>query len=122
MPTLKALARKPAFTLGVVGMFALGIAASTAIFSIFNGLFLASLPYPAADRLVFLSEIAPGRNLRQIGASFLDLENWRSSTQAFDHVAGFHDAGGYNLSGAEGPVRVHGALVTSDMGATLGIK
>jgi len=56
MPTIRALARRPGFSLGVIAMFAIGIAASTAIFSIFNGLFLCSLPFPAADRLVHLSE------------------------------------------------------------------
>ena len=45
---------KPAFSLMVIGMLALGIAGNAAIFSIFNGLFLRPVPFPDPDRLVDL--------------------------------------------------------------------
>jgi putative ABC transport system permease protein len=122
MPTLRALARRPGFSLGVIAMFAIGIAASTAIFSIFNGLFLSALPYPAADRLVHLSEAVPSRNIKQIGISFLRVEEWRTRTNAFEHVAGYFDGVGFNLSGGGKSIRVHGSSVTFDMAATLGIR
>jgi predicted permease len=48
----RSLARAPGFTLAVVLTLALGIGASTAVFSVVDGVLLSPLPYPDADRLV----------------------------------------------------------------------
>ena len=49
---VRSLSRTPAFTLSVVLTLALGIGASTAVFSVVDGVLLGPLPYPDADRLV----------------------------------------------------------------------
>ena len=55
---LRSLPRKPRFSPAVIAMFALGIAANTAIFSIFDGLFLGSLPLHQPNQLLYLNEAA----------------------------------------------------------------
>src|SRR6266446_9115979 len=118
---LRALARKPAFSLSVVAMFALGIAVNTAIFSIFNGLFLSSLPFPKPERLVYLDETAPRWNLDLVSISNADFYDWRAQNRSFEGMAVFNGPS-FNLSGQGEAARVEGARVTYEMAAVLGIK
>jgi putative ABC transport system permease protein len=53
---VRTLARRPGFTLVAAGTLALGIGATTAIFSVANAVLIRSLPYPAADELVVMWE------------------------------------------------------------------
>src|SRR5262245_8512073 len=65
---VRALFKKPGFTLVVISTLALGIGANTAIFSLFNGLILKPPPYREPDRLVNL-RVSPQRGMRyQAGA------------------------------------------------------
>ena len=119
---LRVLARRPGFSLAVVAIFALGIAANVAIFSVFNGLFLSSLPYPEPQRLLFLNEAAPKWNLpKEVGIAYPDFVQWRAQNRSFESMAAFSSASA-NLSGFGAAVRVDAAQVTYDLAATLGIK
>jgi predicted permease len=57
---LRALRRAPGFTIAVVITLGLGLGATTAIFSIVNGVLLRPLPFPHEDRLITLCEQYPG--------------------------------------------------------------
>jgi predicted permease len=118
---IRALARKPGFSLAVIAMFALGIAANTAIFSIFDGLFLSSLPYPQANRLLYLNEAAPKWNLKLTGVRYADFVAWRQQNQTFENMAVFQ-GGQQTLSGFSEPQRVKCANVTAGLAATFGIQ
>jgi putative ABC transport system permease protein len=117
---IRMLYRNRAFT----GMAALslivGIAASTAAFSIFDGLFLNSLPYPDADRLVYLQERAPSWPTPDLGVSYVDLYNWRKLSSSFVDMAGFLEAGA-DLTGLGATARANIAYVTYNLPHTLGI-
>jgi putative ABC transport system permease protein len=118
----RVLTRRPGFSLAVVAIFALGIAANVAIFSVFNGLFLSALPYPEPNRLLYLNESAPQWNLpKDVGIAYPDFVAWRAQNRSFKSMAVFTSSSA-NLSGFGPAVRVDGAQVSYDLGATLGIK
>ncbi len=111
----------PGFSLLVIGMLALGIGGNTAIFSIFNGLFLRPLPFAEPDRLVDLDETAPKWNLEYVGISNPDFHAWRADNRAFDRMS-FYTTGSFNLSGHGVAQRVRRARVTHDMLSVLRLK
>ena len=88
---------KPAFSLTVIGMLALGIAGNAAIFSIFNALFLRPLPFPEFQQLIDLDETAPRWNVHYVGVSIPDFYAWRRNNTTFDGMA-FFGQDSFNLS------------------------
>jgi putative ABC transport system permease protein len=105
----------------VVGMLALGIAGNAAIFSIFNALFLRSLPFSESNRLIELDETAPKWNLKYVGVSNPDYYAWHKGNSTFDGMA-FFTSVSYNLSDGGSAQRVAGAQVTRDMLGVLRLK
>ena len=118
---LRNLRLKPAFSLMVIGMLALGIAGNAAIFSIFNGLFLRPLPFPESDRLIDLDETAPKWNLHYVGVSNSDFYLWRKNNSTFDGMA-FFDTNSFNLVDRGTAQRIRGAKVTFDLLDVLRLK
>ena len=112
---------KPAFSLMVIGTLALGIAGNAAIFSIFNGLFLRSLPFPESERLIDLDETAPQWDLHYAGVSNPDFYVWRQNNSTFDGMA-FFDTSSLNLAARGNAQRILGAQVTYNLLDVLGLK
>lgn len=79
------LARSPAFTAVAVLTLALGIGATTAIFSVINAVLLRSLPYEEADRLVFLTEWS--EQVPQMSFSIANFKDVRDQNGVFESVA-----------------------------------
>jgi predicted permease len=102
-------------------MLGLGIAANTAIFSLFNGLFLRPLPFPESERLVNFDERAPRWELDYTGNNYTDFHPWREENSTFEGMAVWGGAA-YNLSLEGVAERVEGAVVTHDMAEVLGIQ
>ena len=114
--TLRTLAKKPAFTIVAVLTLALGIGANTAIFSVINAVLLKPLPYPQADRLVFLSEASeqiPGMSIAM--ANFND---WRAQNTVFESMVAFQNNDAV-LSGRGEPERLRLRRVTAGFSPTL---
>ena len=102
-----------------VATLALGIGASTAIFSLVNPLLIHPFTYPRADRLVLVQE-QPARGIPSLGMiSYPAFRDWSTST-VFSGVAAF-DIGFFFLTGVEEPEQVAGALVTTNLFRTLGV-
>jgi putative ABC transport system permease protein len=106
------------FTATVALTLALGIGASTAVFSAMDRLLLRNLPYPEPDRLVALHETQAGKGFRPV--SLANLLDWRAQSTAFDGVAGFRlRSFGLHEAGAPLSVVMVG-MVTSDLFRLLG--
>ncbi len=77
--------RAPAFTFAILATLALGIGASTAIFSMVNGILLRPLPLDDPDHLVYVNETNPEGAL--ISVSWLNYLDWRARQRSFDELA-----------------------------------
>jgi putative ABC transport system permease protein len=115
---VRQLAKTPGFTIVAVLTLALGIGATSAIFSVVNGVLLQPLPYPDPDGLVRVYEVVPQHGRFSVApANFLD---WRKQTSVFEHMAAY-TPGTATLAGSEGPERVLNAAVSWNMFELLGV-
>src|SRR5258708_28509721 len=81
------LLRAPGFTVAAVTTLALGMGATTAIFSVMEAVILRPLPYAEPDRLVALDHAAPGAKLPNAqGAPFL-YYTYKEDGKSFESVA-----------------------------------
>lgn len=83
---LSGLSRRPAFTLVTVLTLAIGIGATTAIFSVVYSVLIRPLPYPNADELVRIRFSAPGINLDDLQASSNMYLTYRQESRAFASI------------------------------------
>jgi putative ABC transport system permease protein len=82
---LRSFLKRPAFAAIVVLTVAIGIGATTAIFSVVNAVLLRRLPYRNAQRIIAIEELnASGKRVQVTPANFLD---WRAQNQSFEHLA-----------------------------------
>src|SRR5262249_49666646 len=109
--TIRILAGKPAFTITAVLIIAIGIGASTAIFSIVNGVLLRPLPSPNSDRLIRIWEsfVTGGTG----SVSVPNLKDWRAQNDAFETISAY-DTRSYNLQTHDNPEQVFAAEVSPD--------
>ena len=121
---LRILLRNPGFTAAAVLCLALGIGATTAIFSVVYAVVLRPLPYKEPDRLVRLyTEFPtfPGGGLRRFWTSRIELLELKGDLKSWQTLDGWTNTGA-NLAGADQPVRVQTSRVTGTLLQTLGIQ
>jgi putative ABC transport system permease protein len=105
--------KTPGFTLVAVLTLAFGIGATTAIFSVVNGVLLRPLPYPQSETLVRVFEVVPRYGRFSVSpANFLD---WRQRQTVFERIAAYAAGGSDTFMGFDGPERVPRALVSWDL-------
>jgi len=118
------LRQRPGFTAAVVGILALGIGATTAMFSAVDAALLRPLPFTNPDQLVTLRSVSIPTNLRFAGgrapARSFDIDHVREMTDVFSRVAAYA-AGGLNLADPEHPRRVRVGVVSGEFFSTVGV-
>jgi predicted permease len=124
------LVKRPGFTAAAVLTLALGIGASTAIFSVVDQLLLRPLPYPSGDELVTVYEtmpdvglgpeqIVPGQTRNTVSpANWLD---WQRDAHTLQQLAAWRTAS-WTLTGTGEPVRLDVQLVSSEFFPLLGVQ
>lgn len=116
---IRSIAKRPGFTAIAVITLALGIGASTAIFSVVDGVLLRSLPYPQPEEIVQLREVNErGAQVPFTEPNFLDI---RARSNTLEGVAQ-HTSQLTIVTGASEPVRVVTCAASADFFNVLGIK
>jgi len=110
------------FSVTAVLMLAFGIGATTAIFSIVEGVLLRPLPFPDSDRLMVLADHLEGVNLGgdEAGVTVPDIIAYTRDTRSFTALGGYQFSG-YELSGTGDPSQVNGARLTAGVFSALGV-
>ena len=119
---LRMLAKSPGFTAIMVLTLALGIGATTSMFSVVNAIILRPLPYPAPEQLVGLgqSRIQKGMGYVQTGVSAPNIVDIAARNHVFQEVSYFiwHE---FNLTKTQPPQRLDGARISATLLPMFGV-
>jgi putative ABC transport system permease protein len=118
---VRALRKSPGFTTTAALTLALGVGATTAIFSVVNTVMLRPLPFAEPDRLVRIWESNVERGRPTFAVSHPNFVDWRSQSRAFESLAATNNAGFTWTSNGEAEV-VLGLNVTATFLPTLKIS
>src|SRR5258708_7066791 len=117
---VRMLLRSPGFSLIAIATMALGIGATTAIYSVIDATLLHPLPYPNPGELVRVEDDLPGVGAQGVGIS---VPEWRDlqSSGIFQSVAITGRGANVNLTGSAQPLRLSFKQVTPNYFAVLGV-
>ncbi|HXP59054.1 MAG TPA: ABC transporter permease [Dongiaceae bacterium] len=118
---IRHLAKTPGLTAIVVLTLALGIGATTAIYSVVNGVLLRPLAFRDPVRLFFLGEFIPGSEYGVWPASARHFTEWRGQSASFENLSAI-SAGAVNLTGKGEPERLEELRVSANLFAALGVQ
>src|SRR5687768_13458381 len=117
---LRMLLKSPSVSIVATIALALGIGANTAIFSVLNAVLLRPLPFPNPDSLVQLFETDRKKGFQRGAHSYPNFFDLRAQSTVFERVASYYSSN-FILTGAGEPVRLEGAVTTSDLLPMLGV-
>ncbi len=127
---LRQFRRSPAFTITVILTLAVGIGATTAIFSMVDGILLCPLPFPSADRLVAIDtlETPPGTSPPNLAAastlqtSYPDYFDWRRQSRSFESLGSYNAIGRlFSKANGEDAQVIEGGRVSANFFPMLGV-
>ena len=115
---LRTLRKTPGFSTVVILTLALGIGATTAIFSVLDGVLIRPLPYPDVARILTLTERTTAGG--SMSVSWHDFQDWREQNQVFEHL-GVYRPTSTTLTGTDQPERLIAALTSAEVFGATGI-
>jgi predicted permease len=113
------LRKSPGFVATAVLTLALGIGASTTLFSVVNGVLLNPLPYPHSEQLVAVYAKTSGFD--QGPVVYLNFLDWQRNTQTFSSMAIYRNQN-YNVTGRAEAERLSGYMISAGFFSTLGVQ
>src|SRR5438067_2033629 len=119
---LRMLLKTPGFTVVAVATLGLSIGANTAIFSLVNGVLLRPLPFPDAERIIYIEGKNPAAGISESNISYLDFTNWSQQTDLFASTAAYWTGEAHLGADGEEPERVPRAGVTTGFFSVLGVQ
>jgi len=111
---LRMLRKSPAFTATAVIALMLGIASTTVIFSVVDGVLLRPLPYPDAERIVSVTQSIRSTGRLRNASSPANYLAWAAQNGVFSHMAAATGAQG-NLTEGDRPERVRITTTTASL-------
>ena len=121
---LRQVRKSLGFAVTAVLMLAFGIGATTAIFSIVEGVLLRPLPFPDSDRLVVLSDHLEGIKIAsggdEVGVTVPDIIAYSRDTHSFSALGGYQGAA-FEVSGTREPAQVNASRLTAGIFSALGV-
>ena len=121
---LRGLRRSPGFTAAAVVTLALGIGATTAVFSVVYSVLFRPLPFPNADRLVQVVQLLPLRpgqpEQHRGGLTPGQVTEWRATSQTLAAIGNYGSTSA-SLTDVAAPVRLQGARVSVPLFRALGV-
>ena len=118
---LRLLRKSRLFTTTVVLTVAIGIGATTTIFSVVNAVLLRPLPFADPDRLMQVAEKNDALHMPAFGVSVLNYLSWKESTRAFESL-GAIQFGTFTLSGQGDPENYTGNAISPSLMPLLGLQ
>ncbi len=117
---VRMLAKSPGFALIAILTMALGIGATTAIFSLVDATLLHPLAYPQPEQLVRFEDDLPGAGVHKVGPSMPEF--WDLQRSGIFEGAALRGTGSVNLTGSSQPARIQFEPVSPTYFAMLGVK
>lgn len=117
------LRKSAGFTAMAVLMLAFGIGATTAIFSVVEGVLLRPLPFPNSERLVALGDHLQGTNWDEengVPVTAPEINAYTHGTHSFESIGGYSSVT-YAFSGIGEPAQVNASRMTAGVFSTLGV-
>src|SRR5882724_5934355 len=118
---VRLMTRAPGLAAAAILTVALGIGATTAMFSVVYGVVLQPLPYREPDRLVNLFNTAPSRGLPRSGVAMANVFDWKARNHVLADIGVFRPLVNFNLTGAGEPERLFGSRVSANLFPILGV-
>ena len=118
---VRVLLRTPLFTICTIAALAIGIGATTALFSVVHALLMKPLPYPEAESLVVIWEHNLPRNRARNVVSPANFLAWKERSRSFQGMAAFTQSR-VTLTGTGEPQELAAIVVTADMLDVLGVR
>ena len=120
----RSLLRTPAFFAVTVLTLALGIGATTAIYTVIDGVLLRPLPYPEPERVVHLWQVNSrgGQVSPQNQVADANFRDWQQQSRSFAAMAEIGGGGLTSVAGASEPVRARAASVSDGFFAVMGVR
>ena len=92
---VRSFLKRPGFLVIVISTLALGIGATTAMFTVVNSVLLRPLQFPDPEQIVMLESINAAMGVDRSNVSVPDIADWQQQSQSFEQIASFTSGGSF---------------------------